>query len=110
MSNTLRIIGICELPTPLEMGVDYIVAGKLSIPKIETIDLKIGKFELLHKGKIHSIELADKIGKTFKGTAKGSQSQVMRYKIMDKYGADAYESVMSVLLTNLDEICEKYIR
>src|SRR5690348_14878227 len=101
-SNTLKIIGTCELPEALAMGTDYVIAAKISIPQISKIDLENGEYEFCHKGKIQNVELVTAAGKTLKAVAKGSKSQVLRLKILER-GLD-YDSTMSLLLDNLDEI------
>ncbi len=104
-SYTLKIGGTSEIPTTLEMGHDYVVAGKLSVTSIEKIDQENGEFEFCHKSKLHSIELVNKLGKTVKGKAKGSQSQKLRWSIMEKENTeDYYQLVMSKLIENLDEV------
>lgn len=106
-SHTLKINGTAELPTTLEMGHDYIVAGKLSVTSIEKIDQENGEFEFCHKSKLHSIELVNKIGATVKGKAKGSQSQKLRWKIMEKQNTEEfYKLIMGKIIDNLDEILE----
>lgn len=106
MNHTLKIIGTAELPNALEMGQDYIVAGKLSIPKIEKIDNEDGTFTFCHKAKLIQIELADKAGKTYKGVAKGSKSQKLRWRILETTDNDGYEAVMTKLIDNWEDINE----
>ncbi len=104
-SHTLKIGGTCEIPTTLEMGHDYVVAGKLSVTSIEKIDENNGEFEFCHKSKLHSIELVNRLGATVKGKAKGSQSQKLRFSIMEKENTEEYyQAVMSALIQNLDDI------
>lgn len=86
------------------------IAGKLSVTSIEKIDCENGEFEYCHKGKLIAVELADKLGKTYKGVAKGSQSQKMRAMIINRYGSDEYPIIMGVLLENLDLILDTYIK
>lgn len=104
-SHTLKINGTAELPTTLEMGHDYVVAGKLSVTSIEKIDQENGEFEFCHKSKLHSIELVNKLGQTVKSKAKGSQSQKLRWAVMEHENTEEYyQKVMSKIIENLDEI------
>ena len=103
-SYTLRIIGIAELPNPLIMGFDYEIKAKVAIPKIEKIDLENGEFEYLHKAKMINIELATQGNKAVKGTAKGSKSQKLRWRILERTDNDGYEKIMDAIINNLDEV------
>ncbi len=107
-SYTLRIIGTAELPASLEMGYDHIVAGRVSIVSIEKQDNMDGTFTFAHKGKLTHIELVNKAGQTFKGVAKGSKSQKLRWRIMQYGDNDYYEQVMEKIIVNLEQILESF--
>jgi len=109
MSNyTIKIIGTAELPESLEMGYDHVVAGRMSIVSIEKQDNQDGSFTYQHKGKLTHIEVVNKAGKTFKGVAKGSKSQKLRWRIMERGDNDYYEKVMDFLINNLDEVLANF--
>lgn len=101
-SNTIKIIGTAEIPEALEMGFDYAIAGRLSVPSIEKQDNQDGSFTYQHKGKLQLIQIVNKSGKTFKGIAKGSKSQKLRWKIMERGDNDFYELVMNSIIENID--------
>ncbi len=103
-SNTLKIIGTCELPNNLEMGVDHKIIAKVSIPKVEKIDLENGEYEFCHKGRLLNIELTTNEGKSFKARVKGSKSQKLRWAIMEFGDADYYEQAMDKIIANLETI------
>ncbi len=105
-SNTIRIIGSAEIPEGLEMGFDYVIAGKVTIKKIEKEDNEDGGYTYSHKGKLQLVEIVNKAGKTFKGVAKGSKSQKLRWRIMEHMDNDGYEILMDKLIDNLESIIE----
>ncbi len=107
-SNTIKIIGTAELPNGLEMGQDYIIAARMGIPEISKQDNEDGTFTYQHKGKLTHIELANPAGKTFKGVAKGSKSQKLRWRIMEHGDNDYYEKVMDHFINHLEEILEQW--
>ncbi len=102
--NTLKITGIAELPQGLEMGKDYVIAARMSIPGISKDDNEDGTYTYQHKGKLTHVEIVTDAGKTFKGVAKGSKSQKLRWKIQEHGDNDYYEMVMDRIISNLDEV------
>lgn len=105
-SHALKIVKTAELPEPLEMGFDYAVAGRMAVVDINKHDEQDGTFTFTYKGQLTHIQVVNKIGKTVKAVAKGSKSQVLRYKIMEHGDNDFYEATMSKLIDNLDEVLE----
>lgn len=103
---SLRIIGLADMPSALEMGSDYKITARVAIPKVEKIDLENGDYEYLHKARLINIEIADKGGKTFKGTAKGSPSQKLRWALMERMDEEGYKQVIFKILNNLDEVLD----
>lgn len=108
-NHELKLVKTVEIPQPLEDNHDYVIAGKFSVTDINRHNEDNGDYTYTYKGQLIAVEVVNKQGRTFKGVAKGSMSQVMRAKIINKYSADAYEGVMKALLENFDEITEKYI-
>jgi len=105
-SNTLKINGIVELPDGLEMGKDYVIGARMAVPEIAKQDNEDGSFTYAHKGKLTHIELVTKVGTTYKGVAKGSKSQKLRWRIMERGDNDYYERVMEKLINNLDSVLQ----
>lgn len=103
-NNTLKITGIAELPEGMEMGHDYVVAGRMGIEDINKHDENNGEYTYQHKGKLTHIEVVNKVGKTFRGVSKGSKSQKLRWRIMQHGDNDYYEMVMSKLIDNLEDV------
>jgi len=103
-SYTLRITGTAEIPTPLSQGLDYTIKAQIAIPRVEKIDLENGNFEFLHKGKLINIELADKLGNSYKGTVKGSPSQKWRNIIGAVKGFDEYDSFMDKMIKHSEQV------
>lgn len=103
-SYTLKINKEVELPEPLEMGYDYTVQAKLAIKSIEKIDQDNGEFEYAHKGQLLYVDTTTKQGKSIKAKAKGSQSQKLRWEIMQHGDEEFYKETMSKIINNLEEI------
>ena len=70
MSNTLKVTGVAEIETPLEIGEDYTIGARLSIVSIEKSDNQDGTYNYGHKGKLQLIGVTTKEGETYKGKVK----------------------------------------
>ena len=103
-SFDLKLVKTVEIPELLETGHDYAFAGRMCVTDINKHDEQDGSFIYTHKGQLTHIEVINKLGKTFKAVAKGSKSQVLRFKITER-GLD-YDLTMSKLLDNLDDVLE----
>ncbi|MGH7249529.1 MAG: hypothetical protein ACREGC_01000 [Minisyncoccia bacterium] len=88
------------------MGQDYVIAARMAIKEVAKQDNEDGSFTYQHKGKLTHVELANNAGKTFKGVAKGSKSQKLRWRIMEGGDNDYYEMVMDRIINNLDQVLE----
>ena len=103
-SHTIKIVGTAEIPVMLEMGQDYVIGARMAIPEISKQDNEDGTFTYQHKGKLTHISVVNSAGKTYKGVAKGSKSQKLRWRIMEHGDNDYYEMVMDRIIGNLDQV------
>ena len=104
-SFELKLTKTIGIPEMLETGHDYIIAGKMSVTDINKHDEDNGNFLYTHKGQLIQLEFINKAGLTIKGKAKGSQSQKLRWSIMEKENTEEYyQKVMSALIENIDDV------
>lgn len=105
-SHQLKIVKTAELPESMEMGHDYVVAGRMSIVDINKHDEQDGSFTFTYKGQLTHIEIVNKVGATLKSVAKGSKSQVLRLRILEQTDEEGYQMIMGKLIDNLDVVLD----
>lgn len=113
-SNKLKLIGVVELPEPLEEGKNYhvVVEGECRGSGVDTND--DGTFDRTFKIGIIRLETSDELGKTIKAKDKRKRSQQLRAVIyrdfldghIEEDSEEYYDKQMRKIIANYSAIKE----
>ena len=113
----LKIVGSVVLPEPLKMKHDYAIGVIINITERAEKDRDDGTVDIIYKGRLcGAVAIEKDFGKKIFANYRASPSKKLRQRIwnlwaekeegdFDKY----YEKVMAQIISNLDDIIEKYV-